>query len=49
MTKKIDQPAEATREWYFPTLGKTVSAASYEEALTLAQANEKEEDGDASS
>jgi len=47
MTKKKDKPAEATRQWFFPTLGKTVSAATYEEALALAQAEEKErEEGD---
>lgn len=44
-TKK--KPVEATRKWFFPTLGKTVSAATYEEALKLATAEQKErEEGD---
>lgn len=49
MTAKKKQTVEATREWFFPTLGKTVSAVTYEEALTLATAGEEErEEGDAS-
>lgn len=47
MAKKKDTPAEATRDWFFPTLGKTVSAATREEAVTLAKAEEEEEEGDA--
>lgn len=48
MTKK-KQPTAAsqTRKWFFPTLRKTVVAATYEEALTLATRQKKErEEGD---
>lgn len=49
MASKKKTTAEATREWFFPTLGKTVSADTYEDAVTLATAEEKErEEGDAS-
>ena len=41
MAKKKKKSAEATRKWFFPTLGKTVSAATYEEALTIAIGEEK--------
>lgn len=52
MTKKNEKPAEATqeaeqvRQWYFPTLSKTVSAATYEEALALVYPPEEDEDED---
>lgn len=50
MAAKKNKPVEATREWFFPTLGKTVSAATYEEALTLVEAEEEErEAGDGNS
>lgn len=47
MAKKIEKPAAKLRTFYFPTLGVSVEAASYEEALSLAQVGEKEaEEGD---
>lgn len=49
MASKKKTTAEATREWFFPTLGKTVSAATYEEAIASLEVEEKErEEGDAS-
>lgn len=51
MTKKNESTNEsAVRSWYFPTLGVSVDAATYDEALELAQSQKKDqEDGDASS
>lgn len=47
MAIKKKKAVEATREWFFPTLGKSVSAATYEEALALTTVTEKErEEGD---
>lgn len=47
MTKKIDEPkAEAVKTWYLPTLSVTVEAETYEEAVKLAEAAKKEEEGD---
>lgn len=36
------------KQWFFPTLGKTVSAATYEEAVSIATAVQEEKEGDAS-
>lgn len=49
-TKKTTPAEKPTRSWYFPTLGVTVSAATEEEALSLAksQAEEQEEGDDVS-
>lgn len=45
MTKKNQPPAEQpTRQWFFPTLGVTVSAATYEEALILVEIQEKDQE-----
>lgn len=46
MATKKNKPVEATRKWFFPTLGKTVSAATYEEALALATEEKEREEGD---
>jgi len=45
MATKKKKSAEATPQWYFPTLGKTVSAATYEEALALATEEKEQEEG----
>lgn len=48
MATKKKQTVEATREWFFPTLGRTVSAVTYEEAIASLEVEEKEqEEGDA--
>ncbi len=48
MTKKL-HPVEATQDgevqgWYFPTLNKSVSAETYEEALALVTQEKEEEE-----
>lgn len=42
-----EQPEDGPRDWFFPTLGVTVNASSYEEALELATRQKEEEEGDA--
>lgn len=44
MAKKIDETVEQTeRNWFFPTLGVSVSAKSSEEALKLAVSQKEKE------
>ena len=50
MASKTKTAVEATREWFFPALGKTVSAPTYEEALASLEVEEKaREEGDGNS